>query len=139
MSKAISGAAARILIGGVTVGYATNVSATETIEQFPVQVLGEIDVQEFVPVARTVSAQADFIKLRLNSLTQQGIFPRGETLEVLNFPEMVWAIYDYAADVIIATLEGVVPESRTWRVSQGSIILTNASFRARRMLDEQES
>lgn len=137
--SAISGAAAKILVGSTTVGRATGVSATENIEQIPVQVLGEIDTQEHEAVNRTVQLTADFVRIRLSSLTEQGIFPRGGTVEVVNFPEMTWMVYDGVNDVVIWSIEGVVPESRTWRVDQGSIMTVNATFRARRLYDEQDS
>jgi hypothetical protein len=137
--SAISGAAVKILINGVAVGRATGVSATENIEQLPVSVLGDIDVVEYEAVSRTVSVTADFVRIRLNSLQEQNVFPRGETADVINFPEMTWLVYDGVNDVVIWTLEGVCPESRTWRVDQGSIMTVNGSFRARRMHDEQAS
>lgn len=137
--SAISGAAVKILIGDTPVGRATGVSATETIEQTPVQIMGDIDVVEHEPTSRTVTVTADFVRIRLNSLTEQGIFPRGNTAEVVNFPEMTWLVYDGVNDVVLWTLDGVVPESRTWRVDQGTIMTVNGSFRARKMLDEQES
>lgn len=142
--SAISGAAARIYFRGEDgqdklAGRATGVSATENIEQVAVQVLGEIDVVEHEPVSRTVSVTADFVRIKKKSLTEQGIFPRGDTVEVLNFPEMTWVLYDITTDEVIWTIDGVVPETRTWRVDQGSIMTVNCTFRARRMYDEQDS
>ncbi len=137
--SAISGAAVKILFNGVAIGRATGVSISENIEQFPVQILGDIDVVEHEPTRRTVTLTADFVRIRLKSLKEQGIFPRGETADVLNFGEMTWMVYDEVNDIVIATVEGVVPESKTWRVDQGSIITVNGSFRARRLHDEQGS
>ena len=137
--SAISGAAVKILLNGVAIGRATGVSVSENIEQVPVQVLGDIDVVEHEPVRRTVTLTADFVRIRLKSLKEQGIFPRGLTAEVLNFGEMTWLVYDEVNDLVLATVEGVVPESSTFRVDQGSIVTVNATFRARRLHDEQDS
>lgn len=137
--SAISGAAVKILLNGTAIGRATGVSATENIEQIPIQILGDIDVVEHEAVSRTVTVTADFVRIRLNSLTEQSVFPRGNTAEVVNFPEMTWLVYDTVENVVIWTLEGVVPESRSWRIDQGSIMTINGSFRARRMQDEQDS
>jgi len=145
---AISGAAAKLLVNGVVVGRATGVSASETITQVPVQVLGEIDVVEYEPVSRDVTFTADVVRISLDavnkssgSLQSQGAWPRGGTVEVINFPEMTALILDITKDPeqVIYKIEGVSPETRTWRVDQGSIMTVNASFRARRMYDEVDA
>ena len=137
---AISGAAAILSIEGKQVGYATGVNAQETITQVPIQILGEIDVQEFEPVAREVSFSADMVRISNKSLQQESQWPRGGTLDIVNFAEMTATLVDSSnADIVLCTLEGVVPETRTWRVDQQSIMTVNCTFRARRMHDEQDS
>ncbi len=139
MGNSISAAAGKVLRNGVELGYATGISATENIQQVPAAVLGDVDVKEHEAVARTVTVTVDFIKIRKASLVQQGLFPRGGTVEVVNFPEFTIQLFDGVEEITIGSLEGCVPESRTWRMQQGAIMNTNATLRARRLYDEQDS
>lgn len=138
---AISGAACRIynLATGEAVGYATNVSATQTTEQFPVKILGDIDTVEHEPVDRNVTVTAGMVRIRSNSLFQQSIFPAGDTPEVINFPEMEWVVFDDVNNIPIWTIIGVVGETHSWSLDRGSIMTYNCTFRARKMRDEQNS
>lgn len=138
---AISGAACKIvnLSTGQVIGRATNVSASQTTEQFPVKVLGDIDTIEHEPVDRNVTLQASSVRIRYNSLFQQNIFPRGDTTEVITFPPMDWVIIDAVNGVVLWTLIGVVPESHSWSLDRSSIMMYNCTFRALKMTDEQGS
>jgi hypothetical protein len=137
---AISGAACSIqnLSSGEVIGRATNVSVNQTTEQFPVKILGNIDTEEHEPVDRNVTLSASSIRIRNNSLFQQQIFPRGGTNEVISFQPMDWAIVDAVQNVVLWRLIGVVGESHSWSLDRGSIMMYNCSFRALRMLDEQD-
>ena len=57
MATVLSGARAKLIVNGVEVGYASNVSATENIALARVDVLGDIEVQ--VCRCGTVGALAD--------------------------------------------------------------------------------
>lgn len=52
---------------------------------------------------------------------------------------MTALIYNHTQDKVIMSVEGCVPESRTTRVDQGSIMMADVSMRGTRLLDEQES
>lgn len=138
-SNVLSAPRAKLIVNGangnVEVGYASNVSATENIALQRVDVLGDIDSKEIVPVNRTVSVQAGFVRLSGTSLQDLGLMPRGGTLDVLNFPEVTIEVYDQVNDTPIWRIEGCRAESRNWTVQAGSIVSTNASFQARRMYD----
>ena len=73
-----SGARAKLIVDGQEIGFATGVSASESITHQRVDVLGNIDSQELVPVSRVVSANADFVRITNTSIQELGIMPRGE-------------------------------------------------------------
>jgi len=132
-----SGARAKLIVDGEEIGFATGVSASEQITHQRVDVLGNIDSQELVPVSRVVSVQADFVRITNTSLSDLGIMPRGNTADVINFPEITLEVYDQISDVPVWRVEGARCESRSWRVQSGSIVTVNASFQARRLYDER--
>lgn len=132
-----SGARAKLIVDGAEIGFATGVSASEQITHQRVDVLGNIDSQELVPVSRVVSIQADFVRITNTSLSDLGIMPRGATADVVNFPEITLEVYDQISDVPVWRVEGARCESRSWQVQSGSIVTVNASFQARRLYDER--
>ena len=137
MAEVFSGARAKLIVDGAEIGFATGVSASEQIQLQRVDVLGNIDSQEIVPVGRVVSVQADFVRIANQSLNDLGIMPRGGTTDVINFPEITLEVYDQISDVPVWRVEGARCESRSWQVQSGSIVTANASFQARRLYDER--
>lgn len=138
MAEVFSGARAKLIVNGQEIGFATGVSASENIQLQRVDVLGNIDSQEIVPVSRVVSIQADFVRITNKSLNELGIMPRGNTVDVLSFPEITLEVYDQIGDAPVWRVEGARCESRSWQVQSGSIVTVNASFQARRIFDEQD-
>lgn len=137
MANVLSAPRAKLIIDGNEIGYASNISATENIALQRVDVLGDIDSKEIVPVGRSVSVQAGFVRISGESLKDLGMIPRGGTLEVLNFAEITIEVYDQVGDFPVWRIEGCRAESRNWTVQAGSIVSTNASFQARRIYDER--
>lgn len=133
---AISGARAKLLIGGVEVGYATGVNASEDITNVRVNVLGEIDSQEIVPTSRAVSVNCNFVRILNSSLSDQGAWVEGDTNAVLGFPDLSMVIQDRVTGNTIWTIEGARCQTRNWTVDSGGIMSTNVSFEAIKMGDE---
>lgn len=101
MANVLSGARAKLIVNGNEIGYASNVSASEQIALQRVDVLGDIDSKEIVPVGRAVSVQAAFVRISGQSLKDLGLIPRGGTVDVINFPEITMEVYDQVSDQLI--------------------------------------
>jgi len=143
--RVFTGARARLSIGGVKVGYATNVSGSEEIEYQPVEILDNIEVEEFVPVAYRVSFTASMIRIVGETLKSQGYFPKsGSSPEehltnILLLGDMVVTIEDTKSPGrVIMTLEQAKIQSKNFAVSAKGLVGTDASFVAVRMRDESE-
>ena len=136
--KAISGAAAVLYIGeqSTPIGWCTGVNAQETLEYAPIDVIGDVDVQGHEPLRRTVSMSAAFVRIKNESLQSQQAWVRGETLDVIAWPQMRAVLFDTASGVALYTIEGLYPQTRSWQVQKGSVITINATFYARKMVDE---
>ncbi|GMV42853.1 MAG: hypothetical protein AMXMBFR64_45690 [Myxococcales bacterium] len=139
LQRAVSGARAKVLINNQEVGWATGVDITETIDQLPVEVLGEIDVVEHEPNRRTVTVSVRAIRILKKSAQAMGIWPRGETADVINFPPMDLMVYDVVGNAPIDRVTGVKANSRQLSLDRAGLYATNATFVARRIYDEQES
>ena len=134
--KAISVAAAVLFLGDKEVGWCTGVSAQETVEYAPIDVLGDIDVYGHEPIRRTVSMSASFVRIKNESLKEQSVWAKGETADVISFAAMEAILIDTTDGTPIFKLEGVYPQTRNWQVQKGSVVTVNATFYAKRMTDE---
>ena len=107
-NRAIAGARAKLYFNSTTLaGWATGVSATENIQLQRIDVLGNIDSEEIEPVGRVVSMTADFVRITGEGLVAMGIWSDGDTLDVINFPEMTAEIQDSADGTIVYKVEGL--------------------------------
>jgi len=135
--KAVSGASCVFKLNGVEVGYATGVSAQETIEYAPIDVLGEIDVVGHEPIRRTVSMSASFVRIRLQSLGAKTLWPRGDRDVILDWQPMVGELVDQVSGEVLYTIDGLYPQTQSWQIQKGTVVTVNATFYARRMYNEQ--
>ena len=74
--RIITGARARFILGGKKQGYATNVSGGEEIQYDPAEVLDNIEVEEFVPVAYRCTLTASFVRIARETIKSEGFFPK---------------------------------------------------------------
>ena len=140
MARTFAGARAEIFADGakgkVKVGFATGISGSESIQLQRIDVLGNIDSEEIEPVGRTVSFSCDFVRMLDSSLQEQGIFPRGNTEEVITFEELTFEVYDNISDKVRWTIEGAKSESRSGRVDRSGVMTGSVSYQARKLHDE---
>lgn len=142
MEKVFSGARAKLYfntaLGQVEAGFATGISVNENHTLQRVNVLGNIDSEEIIPTSRSVDVRCDLVRISGRSLRQLGIWPKGQTVDVLSFPELTIVVYDGVENKIVAQIEGAKCESRSFQVQAGAIVSENASFQAKRLKDEAD-
>jgi hypothetical protein len=133
--KAISGASAKIYNAGTgeEIGWATGVDITENITTQRVDVIGDIDSQEVVPVRRTASLSVAVIRIQKAPLESMGVWQIGDTGEILNATPLDFAILDDVSNERILVCEGCRPTTRSFRVDSSSLFTENASFEVRRI------
>lgn len=145
--RLFTGARARFSINGIKVGYARNVSVTEEIEYFPVEVLDNIEVEEHVPVAYRVRFSASMFRIIGETLKTQGFFPEvgGNTEEhltnILFSGDLTATIEDTKtgrSGKVFATLEQVKVASHTWTIDARGVVGEDMEFVAVRLRDESE-
>jgi len=142
--RVFTGARARFLIGGIKVGYARNVNVTEEIRYDPIEVLDNIEVEEFVPVAYTVRLRASMFRLVGETLKSLGYFPKTGSnteehlLNVLTAGELTVTIEDSKTSKNVATIERVRIASHNWTVDARGVVGEDVEFLGIRMKDESE-
>ncbi len=135
----LSGARARLMIEGVKVMYATNVSYSEEIQHDPVEVLDQFDVAEFVPVAYRVTFSAQMVRVVTNPIKLRDgvvIMPRLE--DILDAPELTATVEDSKTGTIVGNIERVKTTRYTQNTGARGIVLNDVEFVAIRIRDESE-
>jgi len=135
MPRAFSGVRALLYFGDTLAGWCTGISGTINDAQTRIDVLGNIETEEIEPVGRTVTFTADFVHILGNSLKAMGLFPKGGTIEAINFAPLTAIVYDKVGDEAIFRIEGARPESQSFRVDRTGVMTVNTSFQALRMVD----
>ena len=137
MTRPFSGPRALIYANGnILVGYATGISGSETIQNVRNDVLGDIFTKDIEPVGISVQFTVDKVRLIQQSLQVLGVWPRGGTIDYINFPELQFDVYDQVGDQSIYRILGAKPETRSFRVDARGLLTLNATFQAKRLLDE---
>lgn len=135
----LSGARARLMIEGVPVMYATNVSYGEEVQYDPVEVLDQLEVAEHVPVAYRVTFGSQHVRVITNSIKLRDgvrIFPRLE--DILTSGELTATVEDRVTGTIVSNIERVRAASYNINIGAKGIVLTDVQFVAIRIRDESE-
>jgi hypothetical protein len=142
--RVFTGARARFLINSKKVGYATSVAGSEEIQYDPVEVLDNIEVEEFVPTAYRVTFTAALVRIIGETIKSQGFFPKGGTSpderlkNILLQGDMVGVIEDSKTGSLVATVEQMKMQSRNFTVNARGIVGKDVTFVCIRMKDESE-
>lgn len=142
--KIYTGARARFSVEGKIVGYARNVSGSESIEYQPVEVLDNIEVEEHVPIAYRVTLTAGMFRIVGETLKSNGLFPvngkdsSDHLLNILLTGELNAQLEDVVTGKIVAQVTQVKVATRNFTVDARGIVGEDVEFVAIRMQDESE-
>lgn len=129
-----SGARARAKIDGNIVGYATDVSGSESIAYEEVDVLDLLEVKEYVPVAYRATLSCRIFRVIGQSLKALGIFPTEEN--ILTSGDLTFTVEDVLTGNTPVQFEGVKAQEKSFDISARGIVSDNATFVAIRLRDE---
>jgi len=137
-----TGARARFSVNGVKVGYARNVNVREEVQLDPIEVLDNIEVEEYVPTAYRVTFSAGIFRIVGETIKSRGWFAGvGQNTEehltnILNTGELTATIEDTRTGEIFATLEQVRIQSHNWTIDARGVVGEDIEFVAIRLRDE---
>lgn len=143
--RVFTGARARFMIDGKKVGFATNVAGSEELQLDPLELLDNIEVDEFVPVAYRVTFTASLVRIVGETVKSEGYFPKSGTspdehlTNILLQGDMVCVLEDSKTGKKVMTLEQVKMASRNFTVNARGIVGKDVTFVAVRMKDESEA
>lgn len=144
----ISGARSRFLLGNKPVGFATNVNVQDRYNLEPIEVLGNIRVQEHVPTGYYVSGSAGTVRLfgqsfksaQLNLWPKVGGSPEEHLANVLALAQadLNAILQDTVNSRNFVHLTEVQLSSRNLTVQARGIVGEDVDFVAITALDEEE-
>lgn len=142
-----TGARARFTVNGKVIGFATDCTGSEEIQYEPINVLDNIQVQEFVPIGYTVSFNASRVRLVNRSVKSPEIeiFPRTGKDPQEHLRNILQIGTDFSAVIedsvtgqIIMLLEQVKVASHNFSVRARGVVGEDMNFVAIRMRDETD-
>ena len=138
--RGISGASCKVFLSatGQEIGWATGVNVSENIQTQRVDVIGEIDSQEIIPVRRTATMSVDAIRISLRALEDNGAWQKGSTSDILSAGGINMSVIDENSEETLLTLEGCRPTTRNFRVDSASLFSENLSFEVRKIVYPNE-
>lgn len=135
----LSSARVKLLIEGIPCMYCYGVDFGEQYQYEPIEPLDTLEVVEHVPLAYRVNFSARFVRIYRQPLRlHQGIEIYPRLANVLQAGELTGAIEDRISGDIVTNITGVKGEGRSWSVQNRAIIMTDATFVARKLIDESE-
>lgn len=143
--RVFTGARARFMIDGKKVGFATNVAGSEEIQYDPLELLDNIEVDEFVPVAYRVTLTASLVRVIGETIKSEGYFPQSGTspeehlTNILLQGDMVCVLEDTKTQRKMMTGEQVKMASRNFTVNSRGIVGKDVTMVLTRMKDESEA
>jgi hypothetical protein len=139
-AKIMTGARAIFSINDKPVAYSSNVDGNEEIMYEPIDVLNNLLVQEHAPTGYRVTLNASFFRVPNASLKAAGIFPSASqpVANILKANPMTANIQDANTDAIVAQVEGVKPQTKSFTIQARSVFSEQCSFVAILMRDESD-
>ena len=142
--RIFTGARARFSLNGVKVGYARNVNISEENGYEPIEVLDNIEVEEFAPVSYRVTFTASMFRIIGETIKSRGWFPANgkntsEHLQnILTSGDLTATIEDSKTGKIVSTVEQVKVASHNWTVDARGVVVEDVTFVCIRVQDESE-
>ncbi len=122
-----------LYFGKQPIALATGFQVRESITQFPIEALGDVYVKSHETVAIRVSGSFDTMHILsrpLSGLTDAAgpLWPYGSTQEVINFEPLTVTVVDDLTKRSVLRITSMSPESRTWTIATGSVMMENGTF-----------
>ena len=132
--KVYHGARGYITYQGVPLAYCENVSGSIEYDMRPVDVLDNLETEEFVPVSYRVTLNARFVTVTDKSLIDRGIQVPLE--DVLTSGEAVLEMKDRPTDTAQYSFEGVKFQRSSFDLAKGEFTRSDVAFVAKRVRDK---
>lgn len=142
--RVFTGARARLIANGVKVGYATGISWQENEQVEELRVMDNIEVEEEVSVAYSVSGSVKQARIVGENARTAGLWAKvgankdEHLTNILTLPPLTLQVEDSKTGKIVALLEQVKFTTRGGQVDAAGISYVDMNFNAIRLSDESE-
>ena len=130
--NAIQGARLALLFNGQEVGWAVGVDLRRPTQNVAVEVIGDIDPLEIVPVGRRYMLDCQTVQIYGEALEALGFFAN-TTADVINSPGLSAQVFDKITDQVMYECEGLRIANNDIRISARDLNRENVSFEGTRM------
>ena len=135
----LSGARAKLMLGGADVMHCTNVTYSEEIQYDPVEVLDLLEVAEHVPVRYRATFSAQWVRVVTNSIKlRDGVSIMPKLEDILTSAELTGTIEDNVTNSVIANIERVKASRYSINIGATGIVMNDVEFVCIRIKDESE-
>jgi hypothetical protein len=125
--SALQGARLVFILNNVEVGWATGVTLDSPSQNVAVEVLGDLEPQEIVPVGRRYTLEAQLVQIQGELLETLGFFP--DTLaDVVALPGLTATIFDTITDAPLYACEGLRVSRNSVTIGARDVSRQNVSF-----------
>lgn len=133
-----------LYFGKHPIALAVGFQAREAITQFPGEVLGDAYVKFHELTAIRVSGSFDAMHVLSRPLsglvdTSGPLWPYGPTEQVIQFEPLTVTVVDILTKKAVLRLNSMSPESRTWTIAAGSVMMENGTFAAISINEHREA
>ncbi len=132
-----------LYFGKHPIALAVGFQARESITQFPIEALGDVYVKSHETVAIRVSGSFDTMHVLsrpLSGLVDDAgpLWPYGPTEQVIQYEPLTVTVVDMLTKKSVLRLNSMMPESRTWTIAAGSVLMENGTFVAISIAEHRE-
>lgn len=135
--NAIGAPMAEVWCKGVRVGWATDVSLRESLDQTPILPLGTIFVQEHVLTGAQYSFTCGTVMIEDAPMSALGIYPEGQgqtgSDAMVAFPEVDFVLLQRIKKTPVFTLIGCKASGSTLSLARGGVLVQGGSWVAREL------
>lgn len=125
--NAIQGARLAFILNGQEVGWAVSCTVRRPTQNVAVEVVGEIDPQEIVPVGRRYMLDCQTVQILQEALESLGLFA-DTTAEVINAPGLSAQFFDKINDRVLYECEGLKLADNSIQISARDLNREQISF-----------
>lgn len=142
--RVFTGARARLLLAGRKVGYAVNCNGSEEIQYEPLDVLDNIETEEWVPVGYRVSFSASMVRIVGETVKSLGLFPKTgndpqtHLSNILDLKDLSAVLEDSKTGSRICTVEQMKMSTHSLSVNARGMAAKDVNFVCTRMRDESD-
>jgi hypothetical protein len=137
MSDVLTGARTRLQLNGKTVAVVTGMTIEEDVEHQPLEVIDNIAVSEWVPVAYRVRGSANRARLYKNTPTQYGFGWDLEKLKAGGTP-VTGIVIDSVTGKSVGRINNFKMEGRVQRTDARAITMEEIRWNATLFQDEEQ-